>query len=498
MGGLALERRRDMAIRGALGAQVRYLANLLTHQAAPVAALAIVMGAATGATGLLLAHATWPGPAGVDARLVVGLPLVALLLTSVASLPLIMWPARFAARNLGRLLTTGERVTPGRLEGGARRLAIGAQLTVTLALLSGGFGLLWSTSRQGTTLDVPVGDSTLMVIPVATQSADRDWSGLLDQLADIPAIRPESIASLGGWLGLGTRDFALAHCGRCSIGGLPIEMLGEVAHHHAVSPGFFGSAGQPILAGRDFAASDDRQSDPVAIVSSEFARRNFQNGEAVGRQMRIGAGDRWYLVVGIVEDVVVPALGREALPAPSIYVALSQHAPDRGEIALRIGRDVDVAVVTSVLEQSGFHATGPLQPMSAYRGAAIAPLRWEGRSMAAAALLCLIVAVQSAYALARAEAATRRREMAIRLSLGSSRARVVAEMLRKAGGLMATCAFWAIPGATAVAAAISDVSVGVSAAFYVSLCGVLTAAVTLGTLGPALDVARVPPAEVLG
>jgi hypothetical protein len=341
----------------------------------------------------------------------------------------------------------------------------------------------------------------LIVSPVAAVGAGRDWPALLDNVASLPAIQPESIASLGGWLGLGTRDFALAQCGVCSRGGLPLPFVGQVVHHHAVSPGFFQDAGQDVIAGRDFTDSDSSGSGAVAIVSAEFARWSFQDGDAVGRKLRIGADDRWYLVVGIVEDPSVPGLGRNAANAPSVYVTTGQHPPDRGEIALRASGPIDIDGILKTIERSGFLALAPPQTATAYRGSSAAPLKWWARWMGIVGALCLVVAVQSTYALARAEAVARRREMAIRLSLGSSRARVAAEMLRKPALILATAAFWAIPFATGVSAAVSKVALGaptVSIPLYLGLCALLGTAVVMGTLGPACAVALVPPGEALG
>ena len=50
-------------------------------------------------------------------------------------------------------------------------------------------------------------------------------------------------------------------------------------------PGYFAAMGIPLRAGRDFQASDDRQSLPVAIVNEALARREWPGGDAVGRDV---------------------------------------------------------------------------------------------------------------------------------------------------------------------------------------------------------------------
>ena len=501
MSGRALEQRHRIAVEAALGADRSHLAARLLAAGARPFGIALAIGAGLGVAGVLWVHAAWPGPSGpFPVRLVAGAVLGASLAALLPAVGSIVLPSTFATRDLSETLSVGERATMGRFEGAARRLVVGIQFSLTLALLGGSAGVVESVARSAAKSPESGVDGELIVLPVEATGAGRDWSAVLSRLETLPTIEPESIASLGAWLGTGTRDFALAHCGVCYRGGLPVTMLGALVNHHAVSPGFFGDAGQQLTTGRDFDAQDGPGAPPVAIVTDDFARSSFQGGDAVGRELRIGDDGRWYRVIGIVEAPSVPGLGRDRLGSASVYVSLAQHPPDRAEIALRRDGALDDPSVARALESAGFRMLGPPRSQSVYRDLAVAPLRWWGWSMALVALLCLGVVVQSAYALARAEATARRREMALRIARGRARGRATAEMLKRAGVIVATAAFWAAPLATGVGAAVSRVAVGaslLSVRLYLALSLVLGVATLLGTLGPARQVARADPMELL-
>ena len=77
-----------------------------------------------------------------------------------------------------------------------------------------------------------------------------------------------------------------------------------------VSEGYFSTLGLKVIEGRDFNVNDDDARLPVAIVSASFARRNFGDTSALGRQVRpFNAGNTgpWRTIVGVVPDTVMQA-----------------------------------------------------------------------------------------------------------------------------------------------------------------------------------------------
>jgi hypothetical protein len=105
---------------------------------------------------------------------------------------------------------------------------------------------------------------------------------------------------------------------------------GEVAVHHAVSPDTFQMAGIEVLEGRGFTPADGPAAEPVAIVSRRFAAEHFQNGEAIGRRVRIGAArDRWHTVVGIVDALPRTRLPARTQPPEDIFVPIASFPRPR-------------------------------------------------------------------------------------------------------------------------------------------------------------------------
>jgi predicted permease len=93
------------------------------------------------------------------------------------------------------------------------------------------------------------------------------------------------------------------------------------AAYNAVSPGYFGTLGIPLIRGRDFTHADDDGSTAVSIVSEGMAARYWPGGDPVGRRLKVR--DRWTQVVGLVKDIKYQSLGRPA--EPLFYVPLRQR-----------------------------------------------------------------------------------------------------------------------------------------------------------------------------
>jgi len=82
-------------------------------------------------------------------------------------------------------------------------------------------------------------------------------------------------------------------------------------YHEQIIPGYFRTLGIPLLQGRDFTPNDDQHSQPVVIVSQAFARRYLSGQDPVGKRMRYGDGSKWYTIVGVVGDALVEDVHRD-------------------------------------------------------------------------------------------------------------------------------------------------------------------------------------------
>ena len=118
-----------------------------------------------------------------------------------------------------------------------------------------------------------------------------------------------------------------------TIEGRPAPEPGQrwSAVYRVVEPGYFATAGLPLLAGRDFSAADRDTSIPVAIVNKAMADRRWPGESAVGQRLRLPGPANLQAPITIV-GVVANARQGDWTSAPSdeVYVALAQRSTEFG------------------------------------------------------------------------------------------------------------------------------------------------------------------------
>jgi putative ABC transport system permease protein len=294
----ATARRREMAIRAALGAgRGRIVRQLLTESV-----LLAVLG---GGLGLLVA--VW-GVSGLGALIPQEVPRVhpfsfdarVLLFTTAAALVTAMLvglaPALAASRVfLTESLRAGERgAAPGR--GRVRAALLVAQIALAMVLLVGA-GLLVRSFERVLAVDPGFDPRSLLTARVKLRAADaeRFHRELLLRLESLPGARGATIAAplpfarlFGAWT--------------FTLDDRPPPEAPLTANVRGVSTGYFRTLRIPIVAGRDFQAGDERGPDHVAIVNESFARRHWPQGNPLGRRIRAYEVDR--RIIGVAADTL--------------------------------------------------------------------------------------------------------------------------------------------------------------------------------------------------
>lgn len=443
-------RQHEMAIRVAVGGSRTQLIRQVVAESVVVcvagAILALPLSLLT--TKLLLAVAPFPLAALAtlqpDARvLLFGFVATAIsaLIAGAAPVALLSRLPPAPAINAGAQRDTGR----GR---SLQLLMIGLQMAMATALMIGAT-LLFRTFEEVARIDPGFDADNLLVAQLIlpteiwadTLRARLMYTELFSALATSPEISHVSGTSQPPLLsGLSSTTLTLRGDART---------MHRDVQYRAVAPEYFRTMGIKMVGGRDFTDADRAGVEAVAVVSRALVRRDFANRSAVGQHVQLFG--RWRTVVGVVDDVhfTRPSDSFE----PTIYVPFAQLPGTQLDLVVRTRHD-PVAVETSV--RNDIHRLAPTVGVqridlmaSAFRRS-FAEETYRAALMATFSIIATFLAVISTYGVTVRSVRNRRREAAIRLSLGASNASVMALMMGPTvSGLMGgAAAGMAIAGAT--------------------------------------------------
>jgi putative ABC transport system permease protein len=325
---LAASRRREMAVRAALGAgRARLAGQALTES--------VVLGLAGGIAGLLVAY--W-GIGLLRGLVPAGMPLLGvhhlgldrrvllftLAISLVTGLIFGLLPAwQIAHEDVNQSLKDGGRSTGAvrrRLRTGlvVAEIALASLLLVAAGLTLRSFQRVLNTEAG---FDVAGRTTALVTFPGRKYADDRKRVATLEEVerrfAALPGVR---IAGATSRLPLGNEN---SRMGVAVEGREPVPDTPTRAHIRAITDGFFGAMGMTVVAGRSFGAADHDRSLPVAIVNQTMAERYWRGGVSpVGKRVRLGGAEEWREVVGVVADARNWGLDRPV--NPEMYLPVRQ------------------------------------------------------------------------------------------------------------------------------------------------------------------------------
>jgi putative ABC transport system permease protein len=301
-------------------------------------------------------------------------------------------------------------------------------------------------------------------------------------------------------LPIGGDDFAAGF----TIEGRPLPPPGQEprAGYQVVTPGYFETMGIPILAGRDFRASDTREASPVVMVNQTFARQQWSHADPIGKRIRIGRGDgEWMTVIGLVGDI--RHLGPGTPPRPEFYQPHSQRSFPFIAVVVRTAGPPH-GIVPAI--RGALTSLDPTQPLSGVNtmddhiARSLARPRILSVLVASFGALALVLAVVGIYGVMAYAVAQRTQEIAIRTALGASPFEVARMVLRKAAWLAAAGLACGLGLAVSVTRALAGLLFEVTptdAPTYAIVALLLTAVALIAATVPARRATRIDGAQVL-
>ncbi|MFZ0426650.1 MAG: ABC transporter permease [Acidobacteriota bacterium] len=496
----ATARRKEMALRGALGAgRFRLARQWLTETS--------VLSLSGGALGVGLA---WLAVWGVRQSQAVGIPLLRTVdidgtvlglaagVTILTALALCIAPVVAVARgNLNDSLKEGGRGAHQEFDHSFARTVLVVSEICLACLLVVGAGLLILSFLK--VLDVDLGFTTqrtyaLRVDPGPAIDTQEKFENYMRQLIaaarEVPGVAAASVSdalpfdSNRSWV-VRAREQR------------PEDVIAALVK--VVGPGLMETMQTPILSGREFTNHDDGRGRPVALINETLAHRIWPDEDAVGQFLQVF--DTAREVVGVVADV--HHLSVEEPSGPEFYIPVLQARSMSPSLVVRTDRsfsDVVPALRRELAAVAPDLPTNRFRPLSRLVDRQVSPRLFFVRLLGGFALVALLLAAIGIYGVVSYSVQRRTPEIGIRMALGASGGRILKGVVGETMKLALVGVVLGLVGAVALSSLLASLMFAVSPtdpwALLAAALVVLAAAALAGFL-PALRAARVSPIHAL-
>ena len=273
------------------------------------------------------------------------------------------------------------------------------------------------------------------------------------------------------------------------------------AMFNLASPGYFQAMGTRLMQGREFTVQDDEQSVPVAIINESFARRFFPGEDPLGKQFSLGRADGAKVqVVGVVEDGKYANLSEDARP----YVARPLWQAQLGSTSVVVRATGDLptlmAAVRRELQQLDPHLPVSTSTLVEKLSLPLLPARLAASILGGFGLLALALAAIGIYGVMSYAVAQRTHEIGVRMALGAQKADVLKLVIGQGLTLTLIGVGLGLAAALALTRLMKSLLFGVSATdplTFVGIAGVLTFVTLLACYLPARRATEVDPLVAL-
>jgi putative ABC transport system permease protein len=518
-------RRREIAIRTALGAgRRRIISQLLTES--------VLLSLAGGAVGLVLGYlgmrsllAINPGDIpligqhGKDVALDWRVLAFTLGISLLTGLLFGLIPAFSASRTdlSATLRESGARAGSGLRQNKARSLLVVTEMALALILLVGA-ALLIRTFAALRSVDPGFVTHNVLTMDMALTGPQFQKTAGVWQLEENARRRVEVIP--------GVEAMATTCCLPLQGGlGLPFTIEGRPptngpysggAGYDIVSPEYFSVFRMPLLQGRMFTIHDDAGAPGVGLISESMANRYWSKGKALGARITIGKGvgpefaEPPRQIVGIVGDARNGGLDRN--PSPTMYIPVAQ-VPDGVtalnsritplEFVIRTRTDpfpLSAEIQRALREASGGLPVGHIESMDQIDAESIAQTNFNMTLLTLFAAVALFLAAIGIYGLMAYSVRQRTQEIGIRLALGANPGNVRKMVVRQGMTLVLGGVVIGVAAALGLSRYMASLVYGVKTwdpLVLVTVVAVLGAVAFLATYIPARRASRVDPVVAL-
>jgi len=498
----AADRRKEMAIRLAIGAGRGVIVRLMLAES-------LVLGVAGGLLGLLTA--VWLSDAIQAWIPSAEIPLAkfspdwrVLLFGIVAAMTAAMLSGlipslRAAAVDVAPALKN--EAASGLARGlHLRDVYVGIQVTVCMILLAGSV-MMVQTLKQTLAMSFGFDPNHTVVLHMDmalqgyTEPKGRKFQQeLIQKIRQIPGAQA---ATLSNSIPLSIDQSTSS----VTVEGKPVPKPSELvsAVVYVSGSGYFRAMGTRLLAGRDFDERDGEKAPKVVIVNQAFAQKMLPGEDAVGKRMRFGTGGDFWQIVGVAETGKYQSINEDARPV--VWQSNEQRYNTTTTVILRSRLSDEEALADVRRVIAGLDpeiAVYDAQPLGASLDFPLAPLRLSTGALTAMGALAALLCALGLYGLLAYSAVQRTREIGIRMALGAKPGNVLGLLLKRtvvvvgaSGAVGIFVSFYATRVLAQFLFAKTDASI-------YGLVAVLLAVIALiASLFPALRVLRIHPLTAL-
>lgn len=462
--GEATRRQVELRTRAALGAgHARLLRQLLTESVVLATTGAIAGIALAYAATQLIVRAAPPGTPGLgDVEVNVRVLFVALGVAIATGLLFGLAPALSLARSSQSLALGGTKHTL-RGRGRGQRALIATEVALSMVLLVCAGLLVRSFDKLSAVGFRPAG---LAVVNIRRSGSFGDsvktrafYAAVIARLRNQPGIS-DIAATTTPPFSTGSSSGSFEVEGRVPVPGRqPLTS----AERRATTPDFFRTAGIPVVDGRAFTEDDRDGTNLVMVINRTMARAEWPGQNAVGKRVKFGG--IWRTIVGVVGDIETERPSAD--PPETIYVPVAQMML-RGALSLMVRVNDGAPVPLNAIRQAVHDAENAavvsrVDLMSTMVARSLADDRLRTTLIALFAIVAAVLAMVGTYGVASTAAASRTREMAIRVAVGASSASIARLIVAGAAAGVAAGALGGVGLAFAGARILSPYLYGVRA-----------------------------------